>query len=630
MSGVSGAYSAQILRVDLSSGEVLVEGVDPSTLRTHVGGCALGAKYLHEEVPQDVAWSSPQNRLVFLAGVLSGTVIPGSGGITICAKGAMTGGAASTQAQGVFGAYLKRCGFSGVILRGISDGWTYLVVDEHGEAQLRDAEHLVGKDTWETVDTIAADLGKEEGDVAIFSIGPAGENLVRWAGVMGDRGHAACHNGVGAVMGSKRLKAVVVARGETPVPVKEADRLREIRDSFMEPVLAAERGIHYYGTLNGVHNNYIVGNLPVRNYTTSVWNISEEQYERFSGPYMHEHFQPRRTRPCWACPNHHCQMMTIAEGPYAGMVVEEPEYEQMSAFSANLGINELESVLMLANAVDRLGLDTNEAGWVCACVMECFERGILTSEDTDGLDMSWGNAEATRELLHKIARREGIGDILAEGVRRAVQKIGRGAEELGVYTLKGGTPRGHDHRARWSELFDTCVSETGALENTLMVADRTQFGVSEEIDARLCFDPGVLAEAEAKMKGAMQFEDSVVTCRFNTRMDVKRLAEAVSAVTGWDFTFEEAMRVGRRAVNTFRVFNIRNGITGDLDRPSPRYSSTPEDGPAQGKSIAPHIEGMLQDYYSLMGWDETGKPLPETLRELGLTRMATALRRSAD
>ena len=175
-------------------------------------------------------------------------------------------------------------------------------------------------------------------------------------------------------------------------------------------------------------------------------------------------------------------MMTITEGPYAGMTVEEPEYEQLSAFSANLGVNEVASAMMLANTVDRVGLDTNEAGWALGCAMECFERGVLTKEDTGGLDLTWGNADAARELLWRIARREGIGETLAEGVMRAVQRIGRGATEVGVYTRKGSTPRGHDHRARWTEMFDTTVSESGGLDNTLMVADLTQFGLPAEVD----------------------------------------------------------------------------------------------------------------------------------------------------
>lgn len=616
-------YDARVLRVDLSSGKVWIDELEPSTLRRYIGGYALGANYLYDEVPAEAEWSDPENRLMFLGGVLSGTLIPGSGGVTVCAKGPMTGGAAGTQAQGDFAAFLRRCGFLGVILSGASARWTYLLIDEDGEVQLRDAVHLVGKDTWDIVDALVADLGKKEREISVFSIGPAGENLVRWAGVVGNKGHAAMHNGIGAVMGSKRLKAVVVASGNTRVPVQDTRKLREISKRFMEPVKANKRGIHYYGTLNGVHNNYRAGNLPVKNYTTNVWDISEEQFETFSGPYLIEHFEPRRVRPCWACPNHHCMRMTITEGPYAGLVIEEPEYEQLSAFSANLGIDEVGSAAMLGNTVDRLGLDTNEAGWISGLVMECFDRGILTDEDTDGLHVTWGNAEAVRALLYRIARREGIGDVLAEGVRRAVEKIGRGAEEIGVYTLKGGTPRGHDHRARWSEMFDTVVSETGAHETSMFSGmNFEQFGLPAKLHP---FDPDMIAEFEGQMRGGMQLEDSAVTCRFNTCVEVHLLTQAVSAVTGWDFGFDEGMAVGRRAIHTMRAFNIRSGLTSDMERPSTRYGSTPVDGPAEGQSIQPHFERMLRAYYERMGWDETGTPLPETLRAFGLEEVAEDL-----
>ena len=591
------------------------EEINPSTLRNFFGGCALGAKLMYDEIPRGTTFADPQNRLMILAGPLSGTRIAGSGGVTVCALGAMTGGAASTQAQGSFGAFLKLAGLMGLVFQGAADEWTYLVIDNEGRANLKDAKHLLGKDTWETTDIIVEELGEKENNVSVMSIGPAGENMVRWASVMGDKGHAAAHNGVGAVMGSKKLKAVAIVRGRGKAPVADDKMLSQIAKALLEPVRAAKMGVHYYGTLNGVQGNYARGNLPVRNYTTNVWDIPEEQFDKFSGPYLHENFEPKRFNPCWACPNKHCQLLTITEGPYKGMEVEEPEYEQFSAFSANLGITEVGSVMMLANTVDRLGLDTNEAGWVCSCMMECYEKGILTKEDTQGLEMVWGDAEATKNFLTRIANRDGIGNTFAEGVRGAVQKIGKGAEDVGIYTMKGGTPRGHDHRGRWTEMFDTCVSESGALENTLMVADLTQFGLPADIDQ---FDPDMLAKAEGKMKGAMQFEDSMVTCRFNTRMDVKTLAEAVSAVTGWDFTFDEAMKVGLRAVNTMRAFNIRQGITADLDRPSKRYSSTPVDGPAAGKAIAPHFEKMVQDYYDTMGWDKAGKPLPETLLGLGL------------
>ena len=609
-------YTTKVLRVDLSTRRIWSEEISALDLRRYIGGYALGAKYLYDEVPARVGWSHPENRLMFLGGVLAGTLIPGCGGITVVTRGAMTEGAAATQAQGDFAAYLRRSGFIGVIVQGASDKWTYLFVDENGNAQLRDAEPMLGKDTWETEDAVVADSGRRERDLAIFSIGQAGENRVRLAAIVGNKGHVAAHNGVGAVMGSKKLKAVAVVRGKGTVPVADPPKLKEIAEQLMVPVKAIKDGIHYYGTLAGVHRLYEAGNLPVKNYTTTIWDIDKEQYATFAATYIYEHFDPKRERPCWACPNTHCQMMTIPEGPYKGMKIEEPDYEQVSAFCANLGINDVSSAAMLGHVVDRLGMDTNEAGWLCGLVMECFEKGILTTQDTDGLDVRWGNAEATRELLRRIAYRQGLGDVLAEGVRLATQKIGRGTERMGIYTLKGVMPRGHDHRARWHEMFDNCVSESGALENSMLSRiDLTQFGLPAKIHP---YDPDMTAKAEGIMKGAMQLEDSAVTCRFNTNMNIGMISRAIAAVTGWDFKFDEGMQVGRRAVHTMRAANIRYGLTADQDKPSPRYSSTPTDGVAQGQSIVPHFDNMLKTYYEHMGWDKQGKPLPETLRAFGL------------
>ncbi len=623
MTDANQEYTARVLRVDLTSGLFGADELDAATLCKHIGGYALGAKYLYDEVPASVQWSDPENRLMILGGILTGTAMPGAGGVTVCAKGAMTGGAAATQAQGNFGTFLRRCGFLGVVMHGACKDWSYLYIEENGNAQLRDAGHLLGKDTWETVDAIAAELGKREQEISILCIGPGGENLVRWAAIVGEKGHVAAHNGVGAVMGSKKLKAVVVVRGKTSVPVKDPGKVREIGQRLLEPVKANLAGPHYYGTLAGVHRNYAGGTLPIKNYTTCIWTIPEEQFKKFTGPYIYEHFNAERDHPCWACSNRHCQTIIFPDGPYAGLEAEEPEYEQLSAFSANLAINELEPVVMLGNLADRLGLDVNEAGWICSFVMECFDKGILTSKETDGLEVRWGDVQATRELILKISRREGIGDILAEGVRLASQKIGHGAEEIGIFTKKGAIPRAHDHRARWSEMLDTTVSESGALENSMLAGiDLTQFGLPAKVHP---YDPEMVARAESIMKGAMQLEDSVVTCRFNTNMNVVALSQAIAATTGWDFTFDDGMRAGRRAVHTMRAFNIRCGLTAEMDGPSPRYGSTPVDGPAQGQSIAPHFKNMLLLYYQGMGWDENGKPLPETLQAFGLEKMISDL-----
>lgn len=266
---------------------------------------------------------------------------------------------------------------------------------------------------------------------------------------------------------------------------------------------------------------------------------------------------------------------------------------------------------MLSGVTDRLGFDNNEAGWLVGWVMECYEKGYLTKEDTGGLKMRWGNVEAVRQLLYMIAYRQGFGDLLAEGVMRASRKIGGKAAECAIYTMKGNTPRGHDHRTMWAELFDTAVSSTGTIETHRMLMNTKEGG-----------EPGNPIEtstAVALTKGIMAFDDSLGTCRFNTRLNTVLSAEAVSAITGWDFTPEEAKSVGLRAVNLMRVFNIRTGITQELYFPSTRYGSVHLDGPWKGIGIMSHWEKMLENYYGLMGWKvKTGKPLPKTLKNLGL------------
>ncbi|MFQ6074629.1 MAG: aldehyde ferredoxin oxidoreductase C-terminal domain-containing protein, partial [Candidatus Bathyarchaeia archaeon] len=299
----------------------------------------------------------------------------------------------------------------------------------------------------------------------------------------------------------------------------------------------------------------------------------------------------------------------LTEGRYAGEIVEEPEYEQFAAWGPAIDQKDVASAIMLSKEVDRLGMDTNEGGWVIGFAMECYEKGLLTKEDLNGMEMRWGDAEAARLMLNLIARREGIGDVLAEGVKRAARQIGGDAPRFAIHTMKGNTPRGHDHRTRWTEMFDTSVSNTGTIETWAPIA-ATVYGreMAMEVSASC-----------ANTKGAMQLDDSAVICRFNSRMNVQLLSEGIAAATGWDFTYEEGMQVGRRAVNLLRAFNIRHGIRGELDYPSPRYGSTPINGPAAEKSILPYWPDMLQNYYTLMGWDvPTGKPLPDTLRTLGL------------
>jgi len=608
-------YAGKIIRVNLTKGESTIELLDEGFLRKYIGGATLGIKFLYDEVSPGTEWSDPENRLFLGSGPLGGTRVGGSGAIAVVTKGALTNGVASTQANGFFGAFLRFSGFDGIILQGSAPQWVYLYI-HNGAAELRNASHLMGKNTYEVDRTIRHELQKGDRELSVLSIGPAGENLVRFACIFTDMGHIAAHNGVGAVMGSKKLKAIAIDRGQNAVPLKDKQALSRLAKEILASTLSDKfyDSIAKEGTLPAIITATNVGFIPVKNYTTSVHAITPDKLNTYSPQSIRTKFKAKPS-PCWACSSKHCHMGEITEGKYAGRIVEEPEYEGLAAFSSLVGIDDVTVSVVLANEVDRLGMDTNEAGWIIAWIIECYEKGILNKDITDGLEMTWGNGEAIMDMLNKIASRQGFGNILAEGIMRAARHIGGEASTLAIYTLKGNTPRTHDHRAMWLELFDTCVSSTGTLE-TQSKAPYKLLGLSEAYDT---FNHEMVSTVEARIKGAMIFEDSMVTCRFQTATALELLCQAVNAATGWNMDFQEAMVVGRRAVNLARAFNWRQGIGAELDAPSLRYGSTPLDGIAEGRGIMHNWDNMLHNYYNLMGWDEkTGKPRPETLRSLGL------------
>lgn len=614
MSQKSFGYQGELARVDLTRKAVTFDALDnEDTLHKFVGGAALGIKYLYDEVSPGTEWSDPDNRLFLFSGPLGGTAVGGSGTIAAVTVGALTNGVTSSQANGYFGAFLRLSGFDGLILQGTSPEWVYLYIHDH-TVEFRDARRLLDKNTYDTEQAIKEELqGK---NISILSIGPAGENKVRFAAVTVDNGHIAAHNGIGAVMGSKKVKAIAVARGFKTPPLKNKEEFSRMA----KEIRAATMADKYYwttsnfGTLTAIIGGSKAGFIPVKNYTTNVHVISPEKLNDYTPQNIRAKFAAR-PKPCWACSSHHCNVSEIGEGKYAGRQVEEPEYEGFAAFSSLVGIDNVTDSILLASEVDRLGMDTNEAGWVISWVMECYEKGIFTREDTDGLEMTWGNADAIMTMLSRIAHRQGLGDTLAEGVMRASERIGGKTPEMAIYSLKGNTPRSHDHRAMWLEMFDTCVSNLGTLE-TQMKAPFKLLGMPETFDG---FDPEAVSTVEARIKGAMIFEDSMVTCRFRTATAIDLLSRAINAATGWKIDYNDAMKIGRRAVNLARVFNLRAGISAELDAPSVRYGSALPDGPSAGKSIMQHWDYMLHNYYRLMGWDESsGKPLPQTLTSLGL------------
>jgi aldehyde:ferredoxin oxidoreductase len=613
----------KMLEVDLDTGKTGFVSPSPGELRQYVGGTGLGIKYLYERVAPGVEWDHPDNVVIIATGPFSGTTMGGSGLVSIVTKGCLTNGATSTQANGFAGAFMKLSGLDGIIIRGAALRLSYLYVHD-GNAELRDADHLSGKDTWETEAAVKKELGGNERQLSVFSIGPAGENLVKFAALVGDKGHVASHNGVGAVLGSKRLKAVVVSRGKESVPIHNRKQFSSLTKDLFERA-KANKGLPVYewGTMGdnaAAENRLSRAVLPIRNYTTNYF----PQGARHSGEMLRSRVEAKWS-PCWACKFRHLHQMKLTQGPYEGYSGEEPEYEQIAAFGSLIGQGDLEAAFVLSNDVDRMGMDANETGWVIAWVIECFEKGILGTEDTGGLEMTWGNVEAVRAMLQKITRREGIGDILAEGAMRASQKLRPEGRPLAVFTRKGNTPRMHDHRAYWPMMLDTCTSDTGTDSDAGMRVGAKEVGLPEDTDP---FSPHGAGALVAAARGNGIVDDLLGVCKFNLRgYSQAEMAGLLNAATGWDVTGEEFRDIGRRIATLLKVFNFRHGLRPETDAPSDRYGSAPLDGPFHGMAAAPAWEEMLAAYYDGMGWDqETGKPLPQTLSGLGLEHVIEDIR----
>lgn len=603
---MSEPYTLRILRVDLGTGAVTEELIDGDTTEKYVGGTGLATKYLWEEVPAEVEWSDPENRLTFFTGPLAGTRVSGSGTFSITTKGACTGMCGTSQANGFFGAFLRFSGVDGVIVQGAADKWTRLHVED-GTVRLMDAEHLVGKDTWETEEAVQEET---DGRCSVYSIGPAGENLVRFSSIVGDRGHVAAHNGVGAVMGSKKLKCISASRGKRKPRVLDLERLVAAAKELAQASQDVDPPFVKWGTNAGFAPLIAMGAVPIRNYATNVLPADN----KYVPEYLRTHFKAKPAA-CWACVIAHCHIMEVTEGPYSGYVGEEPEYEGMAEMGPLVGVTDPGATVMLCNLVDRLGFDVNESGYMVAWLMECYEKGLVDKGDLDGIDLRWGDPEAAAALLKKIAHREGCGDAFADGVKRSAERLGGEARDCAIYTMKGATPRGHDHRGHWQEFIDTCLSNTGTIESGGHLFTPPNLGLERVKDR---FDPLAMSTQNANLNGGRNLEDSLGICRLCTP-NLALTLDCLNAVTGWDWTVEDAKEMGVRIVNLMRMFNFRHGLTKQMEAPSLRYSSTPVDGPAEGKGIREHWDTIRDNYYQLMGWDvETGKPLPETLRRYGL------------
>lgn len=605
--------TARLLRVDLSTRTTNVEEVPAEVVRKWVGGTGLGVHYLYNEVPPEVQWDDPENRVIIATGPLGNTRFSGTGTISCVFKGPMTGLAGATQANGYLGAFLRSQGYEGLIIQGKADRLTQIHIDENG-VELRDAEQFAGLGVWQLEDKVREIEGMTDKQLSVFGIGPAGENGVRFAALVGDRGHVASHNGVGAVLGAKKLKAISCKRGKQKSYIADQKKVNELATPLFQDAKEFGGGSLYAsGTAGGLSGAARGGWLPIKNYTTSVF----PEHEQINGQYIREHFE-WKNNPCWACQMSCCKTMTVTEGPHAGYSGEEPEYEGMSGMGSQLGVTDAGAAVFLANEADNIGVDINELGWLLGWVTECSMQGWITPEQIDGLQPSWGDFDTAKKLMDKIASGEGCGAWLGQGVMRASKHIGGPAADAAIYAEKGNSPRGHDHRGRWAEMFDTCTSSTSTIEVTFGGVQTERLGLAPLKDR---FSTTEIVEQMGRLNGWHQFDDSLGVCRFDFT-NAQRGVEAVNAVTGWELSLPDALNVGRRISATLRVWSFLHGLDPKLERPSKRYGSIPVDGPAQGADVMAEWDTMLRTYRLALGGDEVlGLPLPETLRELDLEEL---------
>lgn len=611
-------YMGKMLWVDLSKKELKDEVLDEKIGRQFIGGYGLGARAIFSRQKAGADPLGPDNILGIVTGVLTGTPALGTSRYMVVGKSPLTGTWGDANSGGYFGPHLKFAGYDAVFFTGISEKPVYLFID-NGQAELRDASNLWGKDSFETEDALRSELGK---DVEIACIGPSGEQLSLVAAVMNNKGRAAARSGLGAVMGSKKLKAVAV-KGNMKVPMANEEKANEIRRKYINNLGMPAGLFRDVGTPGLTVGNAETGDSPCKNWGgTAV--IDFPDYTMLGADPVME----RQTKKyaCYRCPVGCGGHMKAGTGEYkyeAG--AHKPEYETIAMFGVNCLNNNIESIIKANDICNRYGLDTISVAAVIAMAIECYENGLITKADTDGIELTWGNHQAIVAMTEKLARREGFGAVLADGARVAAEKIGKGADKYAIH-IQGQEVAAHDPK------FTSEFATTYRLDAT--PARHTQG--SEEVGKHppglpLEYDPKVFSgRGEVHRIGSSFFHaiSSAGMCIFmyGSLPTVDAVAEFLNAVTGWDITNDELIKTGERIANLRHAFNIREGLNPLQFRVPGRVLGIPpqKEGPLAGITI--DEDTMNQEYLTVADWDsKTTKPSKKKLQELGLEDVAQVL-----
>jgi len=612
----------KILFVDLGTGETAVEEPGEQLYRDFLGGNGVGARILYSRQAPGVDALGPNNMLGFTTGVLIGTPAVGATRFTVCGKSPLTDTWGDANSGGYLAAALKKAGFDAVFFTGVAEKPVYLYVED-GAAELRDAGHLWGRDTFETEAALKEEWGE---DTQVACIGPAGEKLSRIAAIIHDRGRAAARSGLGAVMGSKRLKAVAVL-GTLPVPLADEAAAKELRRAHLR-VLREDDSVAYfrkYGTVSHVASSTFSGDSPTKNWK-GVGLEDFPQAEAISDDNVIKYEQKKYG--CYRCPIACGGIYRVEGGPYAVEATQKAEYETCAMFGSNLLNDDIESIIKANEICNRYGLDTISTAGTIAFAFECYEQGLITKEDTGGLALEWGDADAIVRLTQMIAHREGIGDLLAEGSKAAAEKLGGSAREYAIHA-GGQELAAHDPRLAPSLAVNYAAGATPG-RHTLAGLGWFEWGSTlrgVEIPDMDKYDVHGKGELNTNLLNLWHAVYATGVCLFVfMKLDVAVWPEMIRAVTGWDYSWDEFLETGARIAALRQAFNVREGLPVAESIISGRAIGHPpqQSGPLEGVSI--DVEVQRREFYQARGWDaETGRPLKETLVALGLQDAADDL-----
>jgi aldehyde:ferredoxin oxidoreductase len=624
-----GGYAGKMLFVDLSRNSITEELLPEKIYREFIGGYGLGIRVLYERMRPRIDALGEDNMLGFVAGTLTATSVPGSGRYGVVAKSPLTGAWCEANGGGTMGPELKTAGYDAVFFSGIAPKPVYVLI-RNGKAELVDASNLWGLDTYETEDRIHSQTGDDMLKVAC--IGPAGEAKSLLAGIVNEKGRIAARGGLGAVMGSKRLKAVAIRGGAKKIAIANRKKLKEAQARYLSVIKSSEfaKGLSAAGTGGALSFLVSIGDSPVKNWRLTGLE-SMPTANKLDSTNMDKY--KKSGYACKACPIRCGAIIEQKQGPFAiPGEMHRPEYETLAALGNLLVNDNLEAVIKANDICNRYGIDTIATGTAIAFAMECYENNLIGRDDTDGLELAWGNADAIVSLTEKVAKREGFGAVLADGPTKAAERIGKGSEKYSMAIRGKGLPF---HDPRMSPAGGTAFIAdanpghhmnsqiTGMLENGLSIGSDPALQVPK-MNPFADFDK----KGEIYAIGAAYhqlLDDAGMCALYTVNTPPPELADLISQVTGWNFSWEEALKAGRRVLTLRQAFNAREGITPDqIDLPKRiKEEALPVGANAPGKI---DFQALKDGFFRAMGWDpKTGVPSQETRAELGLAELTKDL-----